>query len=318
MRADLRQWTHRTGAQPAAGEHGDRGRATGRRRFHRGCPGPPRGRCARDMRGGGRRADARGGRRQPVDHRRGRHQGGQPVRVSRRTAPQLSRNPPRQDPPHRAGARRARAAHRLHQLPHARPHRQAPWAARQLRLRRAGLSLAAAVRSASASSPWCATSRSCGRRRRRKRWTSRSRRCARRAGARSWTGRGPQGEGSDYTDNVPHAALQPARTLVRGRQPPAQRRAARNCWRSTRRSARSLLHNIDTLGASIDPDALGAHLGSGAVLDLRGRAAAHRRPRRRPGARQRARAPAGGSCPAARGGRAEAALLQLDDHLDPH
>ena len=40
------------------------------------------------------------------------------------------------------------------------------------------------------------------------------------------------GEGSDYTDNLPHAVPAPGRPLVRGAQPAAQRRAWRSCWRN--------------------------------------------------------------------------------------
>ena len=79
-----------------------------------------------------------------------------------------------------------------------------------------------------------------------------------------------------------------------------------------------LLHNIDTLGADLDPALLGLHIAQRRVPDLRGDHAAHRGPRRRAGARGRPAAPGRRPGHAARGGRVRAVLLQLADDLDRH
>jgi hypothetical protein len=70
--------------------------------------------------------------------------------------------------------------------------------------------------------------------------------------------------GRDYTDNLPLQCLHPGRPLVRNAQPAAQRHLA-GCWPSAR-SCALMLHNIDTVGADVDPALLGQHIASGACL----------------------------------------------------
>ena len=68
---------------------------------------------------GARGGHVPGGRdRESLDFRRGRYQGGESLRVACRSAPQLSRDSCRQDAAHGRTIRRARAAHRVHQLPY--------------------------------------------------------------------------------------------------------------------------------------------------------------------------------------------------------
>ena len=56
----------------------------------------------------------------------------------------------------------------------------------------------------------------------------------------------------------------PGRPLVRGAEPAPQRRAARGCWPSGRSLQYLMLHNIDTLGADVDPALLGLHIDAAA------------------------------------------------------
>jgi len=75
------------------------------------------------------------------------------------------------------------------------------------------------------------------------------------------------GEGSDYTDNVPHQRFNPPghwyelpnllRNGVLGR-----------LLTASPDLTTLLLHNVDTLGADLDPAALGAHLAAGALLSF--------------------------------------------------
>ncbi len=74
---------------------------------------------------GGRRHPGRRGR-QPLDHRGGRGQGREPVRRTRRQAPQLPRNPPRQDPLHPGALRDEDSPRRHDELPDPRGHRAPP------------------------------------------------------------------------------------------------------------------------------------------------------------------------------------------------
>ncbi len=74
-----------------------------------------------------------------------------------------------------------------------------------------------------------------------------------------------RGEGSDYVDNVPLQRF----------NPPGHWYEVPNLFRNGvlarllaehPRSRRIMLHNIDTLGADLDPEALGQHLASGNIL----------------------------------------------------
>ena len=76
------------------------------------------------------------------------------------------------------------------------------------------------------------------------------------------------GGGSDYTDNVPLAVPAPGGPLVRGPQPVAQRHARRAAGRAAALKY-LMLHNIDTLGADLDPALLGLHIAAGACLSSR-------------------------------------------------
>jgi hypothetical protein len=74
-----------------------------------------------------------------------------------------------------------------------------------------------------------------------------------------------QGEGNDYTDNVPAQRFSPpghwyefANLLRNG--------ALARIWREFPRLETLMLHNLDALGADLDPAALGAHLLSGRTL----------------------------------------------------
>ena len=105
------------------------------------------------------------------------------------------------------------------------------------------------------------------------------------------------GEGSDYTDNLPLQCLHPVGhwfevpNLLRNgvlAEPAAARPQLKYL----------MLHNIDTLGADLDPALLGLHIERGQLPDLRGDRAADRGSRRRPGAGERQAAPArrSGAC----------------------
>jgi len=75
------------------------------------------------------------------------------------------------------------------------------------------------------------------------------------------------GEATDYTDNLPQQCLHPvghwyeiANLLLNG--------TLRRLIEAQPRLDHLLLHNIDTLGASLDPVVLGAHLASGSTLSI--------------------------------------------------
>ena len=209
-------------------------------------------------------------------------------------------------------------ARRHHQLPDARADRRLP--------RRGAATTATPARCSSrrggpSACGWCrwpATCASPGRRRPSRCSTSRPRRCARACTRALIDWARQAGEGSDYTDNVPAPVPAPGRPLVRGAEPAAQRRAAPACCAERPQLQYLLVHNIDTLGADLDPALLGLHIAPGRRLTFEVIRPAHRRPRRRAGPRGRPRAPARGAGDAPRGGRVRPVLLQLADHLGRH
>ena len=113
------------------------------------------------------------------------------------------------------------------------------------------------------------------------------------------------GEAADYTDNLPGQCLHPVghwfeipNLLKNGVL--ARLLAARPRLRTL------LVHNIDTLGATVDPAAAGLVPRLGRDARLGGHGAAGRGPRRRPRAPRRPPAPRGGPGAPARGGRIRA------------
>ena len=99
-------------------------------------------------------------------------------------------------------------------------------------------------------------------------------------------GRAQAGEGSDYTDNLPAQCLHPVGHWFE--VPNLLRNGVLAQLLHERPQLKYLLlHNIDTLGADVDPALLGLHIAGGRVSDLRGHHPPHGRPRRRPGARER-------------------------------
>jgi hypothetical protein len=86
------------------------------------------------------------------------------------------------------------------------------------------------------------------------------------------------GEGNDYTDNVPQQCLHPVghwyeipNMLRNGLLARLLAERPRLRW--------LLLHNIDTLGADLDPELLGRHIAGGSCLSFE--ATTHRGPGRR-------------------------------------
>ena len=258
----------------------------------------------------------RGGRRQPLDHRRGRDQGDQPVRHLGGPAPQLPRDPPGQDAAHRAAVRRARPAHR----------------------RRRATSPTAPSRSTSACSgnygydgPLVLSPRPVHRPAARPDGARprvpvggdaagdarRAEAEGARGGPRRPDGLGARARARAATTSTTCPSSGSTRPATGTRCPTCSATAcSRDCWTSIPSCDTIMLHNIDTLGADLDPDALGAHLDSGSVLTFE---VVPRRIDDRGGGLARvngARAPARRARPAARGGRVEAQLLQLDDDLD--
>ena len=118
-----------------------------------------------------------------------------------------------------------------------------------------------------------------------------------------------QGEGSDYTDNVP----------IQRFNPPGHFYEVPNLLRNGLLARLLeeypnlkwlLVHNIDTLGASVEPGVLGLVDRVGRGLRFRGHSPANRRPGRRPGQGRRAAPAARRSGPAPRRYRVQAAILQ--------
>ena len=157
---------------------------------------------------------------------------------ARRPAPELPRDPPGQDRARPSGSSASTIPHVVttSYLTHAR-HRAPPGADRQLRPRRPGLPLARPVDRPAADPDGPRPDLPLGRRRRTRRSTRTSRRSARPAAARSSTGPRSQGEGTDYTDNVPIQRFNPPGPLLRGAQPAPQRRARPAARRATPTSA---------------------------------------------------------------------------------
>ena len=123
------------------------------------------------------------------------------------------------------------------------------------------------------------------------------------------------GEASDYTDNLPLQCLHPVGHWYE--VPNLLRNGVLARLLAERPQLKYLLlHNIDTLGADVDPGAARAAHPERRVPHLRGHHPPARRSRRRPGARQRPRPPGRGPGHAARGGRVRPELLQLEHLLD--
>ena len=123
------------------------------------------------------------------------------------------------------------------------------------------------------------------------------------------------GEASDYTDNLPLQCLHPVGHWYE--VPNLLRNGVLARLLAERPQLKYLLlHNIDTLGADVDPALLGWHIQQRRVPHLRGHHPPPRRPRRRPGARQWPGPPRRGPRHAARGSRVRPELLQLEHLLD--
>ena len=213
-----------------------------------------------------RRRHPRRRRRQPLDSGRGRGQGPAPVRQTRRAAPDVSGSPPRQEPPARAGGGRADPAHLHDQLPDPRAHRDVPALRSRLRLPRPAACCRRAGPSACGSSRPCATCASPGRRCRSRRWTPSSRRSARagRAALIGWAQ--AAGEASRLPGQPARPVPAPGRPLVRGPEPAPQRHAGVAACRDRPQLKYLLVHNIDTLGADVDPALLGLFQSQDAAL----------------------------------------------------
>ena len=97
------------------------------------------------------------------------------------------------------------------------------------------------------------------------------------------------GEGSDYTDNLPLQCLHPVGHWYEVPNLLRNGVLARAAGASGRSCKYLMVHNIDTLGADVDPALLGLHIEQRRVPDHRGDRAADRGPRRRAGARRRPR-----------------------------
>ncbi len=92
-----------------------------------------------------------------------------------------------------------------------------------------------------------------------------SRRCATASATRSSIGRSGAGEASDYTDNLPLQCLHPVGHWYE--VPNLLRNGVLAQLLAERPQLKYLLlHNIDTLGADVDPALLGWHIRSGACL----------------------------------------------------
>ncbi len=116
----------------------------------------------------------------------------------------------------------------------------------------------------------------------------------------------------------PHPVHPSGRPLVRDSQHAAQRDAQPDARRAARSFATLMLHNIDTLGANVDPGLLGMHIDRGAALSFE--VIARRLEDRGGGLARvngRPRLVEGLAMPNERGG-IRSDVLQLDDHLDRH
>ena len=263
--------------------------------------------------GGGRHPRRRGG--QPLD-------AGAPAWSRRCTrsaswaaAPHVPRGPPGQEPAQRAAGRDAGAAPRHHQLPDPRPIAAYLEARANYGYPGPAAALARPERSGCAWCRWPATCASPGRRCPSRCSTSRPRRSARACTRPDRLGAGGR-RGERLHRQPPAAVPAPGRPLVRGAQPAAQRRAGRPARRRPQLKY-LMLHNIDTVGADVDPALLGWHIRQGATLTFEVIPPARGRPGRGAGPRGPAGPPGGGPGHPPRGGRVPPLLLQLEHHLGP-
>ena len=125
------------------------------------------------------------------------------------------------------------------------------------------------------------------------------------------------GEAASYTDNLPLQCLHPVghwyevpNLFLSG--------VLRKCWRHRPRLRTLMVHNVDTLGADLDPGDSGPPHREQGNHDGGSCDAAHRRPRRRAGVGRRARALGRGHGAAFGRDRVCAFLLQLEYVLDRH
>ena len=215
----------------------------------------------------GRRRDACRRRRQPMDDRRRRRQGRQSVRQPRRPAPQLPGDPSRQDPQGPARVQDQDSPHRDHELPDAFRHRTPSRHPRATTATTARSTSRAADRSASDLIPmtrdlsflWEEASHET---------LDDNKQKVRDAGRRAildWAK--SQGEGTDYTDNLP----------IQRFNPPGHFHEVPNLLRNGVLAQLLdeypnlqwlLVHNIDTLGAFVEPAVLGLVIESAATLSF--------------------------------------------------
>ena len=123
------------------------------------------------------------------------------------------------------------------------------------------------------------------------------------------------GEGSSYTDNLPMQCLHPVGHWY---EVPNMLRNGTllRLLQERPRLKYLMVHNIDTIGADVDPGLLGYHIAEGGGADHGGDRPAGGRPRRRAGARRWPRAPDRRPCPAQRGGGIAPFVVQQRDVLD--
>ena len=74
------------------------------------------------------------------------------------------------------------------------------------------------------------------------------------------------GEAASYTDNLPLQCLHPVGSLVRGAESAFATACSERCWRRGRNCATLMVHNVDTVGADLDPGILGRHIASKATM----------------------------------------------------
>ena len=270
-------------------------------------------RRARTAPGRGRRRDARRRRRQPLDDRRRSGQGGQPVRHHGRAAPQLPGDPPGQDPPIEQALGIA--------IPHIVTTSYLTHAAIERHLERTGnyghdgpVFLSRGQSIAQRLVPmtrdltflWEEATHET---------LDENKQKVREAGRRAileWARN--QGEGTDYTDNLP----------IQRFNPPGHFYELPNLLRNGLLGQLLIqypnlkwlmLHNIDTLGATLDPAILGLACQSRGHPELRGDSAPDRRPRGRAGPGRRPAADPRRAGSTARGNRVCSQVLQYIDLL---
>ncbi len=200
-------------------------------------------------------------------------------------------------------------ARRDDQLPDPLGHRTSSARDRKLRPRRPGLPVARPVDRSAPDPDDPRSDASSGKRRVTRRSMRTSRKSARPADAQSSNGRRASGRvPTTPTMSRSSGSTRPA-TSTRSRTC-----SATACWPSSWINIPDLnwllVHNIDTLGVTLEPGILSAVIDSGFHAQLRGDPQADRRPRRRPGQGRRPAPAARGTGAAARGHRVQAALLQ--------